>query len=229
MPVDYNQLYTVQGIGRGGQGDPFITLNNKRVYIEGAPREMKQGDTLALKVNSFRPSPGQADFAKYRNPIELERQAPQQEQPASELEQEIWYVYIGTSSRGDMSAIARIPGDSEILGMGAYDALTMLIRQHEDSTIYRQSTDRRIAGDISRIYESAEGDNALDELEYTLGNKPVTSNTKTPLREYFSTKEGKHRAQSTVERKKDQKAETPKKPKPRKQTHARVRRTGSPG
>ncbi|MBS3158607.1 hypothetical protein J4206_04940 [Candidatus Woesearchaeota archaeon] len=211
--------YKVINIGR--RGDPVIKLPGGKICIvSGAPTSVEIGDTIYITGHSS--GGGNTDFARYASPPSaLEQEAanvrltssgtPKAKvtaksasidsvvKDAAQSSAPEYMLKIGPTERADSCATAYCPAD--LLQMNAYSALIELIKRHGDPTIYRESTDRRIAAITFAIYQKAVDTNAVAELQLTIGNEPITDKTTKKLIDYFKPTIGKRYAAAAVVKK----------------------------
>lgn len=224
--------------GQGKDGDARIVLpGGKNCFVSGVPDSLNKRGTM-IYIRNFREGRGSANFATYQ-PSPTEQEVTVGTEPKRTAGgKDIYLLHIGPTRRADECAIAICSDD--VLAMPGRDALFYLARAYDDKTIFAEHTDRRIAKGLYDTIKRAESEEALDELNITIGTVAITADDKKPLRNYFTQQQGKYRAMGTiseVEPKQDVKTsaqtiETPKtqvqKPQVMRQSGT-VARKGGPG
>ncbi|MBT7902596.1 hypothetical protein HN587_01960 [Candidatus Woesearchaeota archaeon] len=191
-----DQIYKV--LGFGGRGDARVRDDNGRtIFVSNCPNGLEEGAEIGIR--GLRDGRGSSDFANYAHPDRIQSTQTQRpaQSPLRRAEPKHHYVlHLGPSSRLDSCAIAVCK--PEILEMNAYDALVHLVERAGQKNLFTTSTDRRIAKGLQTTYERAQGDDASEELVWTLNGEAITSKTTKKLSDYMRMDEGKYRAKATM-------------------------------
>ena len=71
-------------------------------------------------------------------------------------------------------------------------------RNHDNASIFADSTDRRIARGLYDTFQRAETEKAVKEFEFTLGGEAVVPGTNKTIGDYFKRRGNKYHAEAVV-------------------------------
>jgi len=187
-----------------GDAGIWIEANQRTCIVKGLPGKVTSGQKIY--ITGFYDGRGKVDFAKYSSgPGDVTSEVKTADSKISvedrvktepDKTSDVYILYLGPTSKQDDCAIAVVP--AEVLGMGRYNALVHLVKQYDNNTIFKTTTDRRIVRGLWDQYIKAEKAKGLDELCYTMNSEPVTPANKETFRDYFKLDNDKMRASGTV-------------------------------